>query len=380
MEIKLSELKDVIKKILVAYGATSNLNILAISSATENSTIYFDLYNGESYISFKLPQESISTDLVAVVDTKAFTDLVSSLTTETVDLNVKDNLLKISSGKSSYKLPMIYDGGDLWKPTFMIANGDQSAIEISADILKSIDVINTQELSRVKEDRIKNGAGKLYYLSNNGCFTSANAYGACLNSFTLSGTFELLLNKTLVKLFKLFPSGLSLSYEENTINNRQQIKISLMDTTTLVTVLAPADKTIRATMLKMVYRLKEYASAIYQTHLVINSKELKTVLSRLNIAAKHSGKPKDESSRLTIVVDGLNLTITDEVENSESLSLAENSVVVAKQTIRVFLEDIKPVADLCEAETIEIDTNSSGVMIISFNNIKYFLTQLAPEN
>ena len=380
MEIKLSELKDIIKKILVAYGATSNLNILAISSATENNTIYFDLYNGESYISFKLPQESISTDLVAVVDTKAFTDLVSSLTTETVDLNVKDNLLKISSGKSSYKLPMIYDGGDLWKPTFMIANGDQPAIEISADILKSIDVINTQELSRVKEDRIKNGAGKLYYLSNNGCFTSANAYGACLNSFTLNGTFELLLNKTIVKLFKLFPNGLSLSYEESAVNNRQQIKISLMDTTTLVTVLAPADKTIRATMLKMVYRLKEYASAIYQTHLVINSKELKTVLARLNIAAKHSGKPKDESNKLTLVVDGLNLTITDDVENSEFLPLVENSVVVAKQTIRVFLEDIKPVADLCEAEAIEIDTNSTGVMIISFNNIKYFLTQLAPEN
>ena len=380
MEVKLSDLKDIIKKILVAYSATSNLNILAISSATENNTIYFDLYNGESYISFKLPQESINTGLIAVIDTKAFTDLVSSLTTETIDLNVKDNLLKISSGKSSYKLPMIYDGGDLWKPTFMIANGEQPAIEVSADILTSIDVINTQELSRVKEDRVKNGAGKLYYLSNNGCFTSANAYGACLNSFTLSGTFELLLNKTLVKLFKLFPNGLSLSYEESAINNRQQIKISLMDATTLVTVLAPADKTIRATMLKMVYRLKEYASAIYQTHLVINSKELKTVLSRLNIAAKHSGKPKDDNNRLNLIVDGLNLTITDECENSESLELAENSVVVAKQIIRVFLEDIKPVADLCDAETIEIDTNSSGVMIISFNNIKYFLTQLAQEN
>jgi len=380
MEVKLSELKDVIKKILVAYGATSNLNIIAISSATENNTIYFDLYNGESFISFKLPQESVSTELVAVVDTKAFTDLVSSLTTETVDLNVKDNLLKISSGKSSYKLPMIYDGGDLWKPTFMIANSDQPAIDISADILKSIDLINTQELSRVKEDRVKNGAGKLYYLSNNGCFTSANAYGACLNSFTLDGTFELLLNKTLVKLFKLFPEGLSLSYEESVVNNRQQIKISLMDSTTLVTVLAPADKTIRATMLKMVYRLKEYASAIYQTHLVINSKELKTVLSRLNIAAKHSGKAKEDYNKLSLVVDGLNLTITDEFENSESLDLAENSVVVAKQTIRVFLEDIKPVADLCEADFIEIDTNSTGVMIISFNNIKYFLTQLAPEN
>ncbi len=61
MEVKLSDLKDIIKKILVAYSATSNLNILAISSATENNTIYFDLYNYIYYIFF--PQIVICMDI-----------------------------------------------------------------------------------------------------------------------------------------------------------------------------------------------------------------------------------------------------------------------------------------------------------------------------
>ena len=379
MKVELTKIKEIIKKISIVYGAASNFNLLAVDASVDAKTIYFNLYNGEGFVSFKLPQEDIDTDFEATVDTKAFIDIVGSLTAEEISLSVKDSVLKISSGKSNYKLAMVYDGSEIWRPTFMIANTPETEVNISTEILNSIDLVNTQELSRVREDRIKNGAGKLYYLSNNGCFTSANNYGACLNSFQLDTNCELLLNKNIVKLFKLFKDGVILTHEESIVNSVPQVKITLRDDLTLVTMLAPADKTIRAAMLKMVYKLKEFASAIYQTHLIINAKDLASALSRLNIAAKHSNKAKDEYSRLNIQIVDNSLTISDTFENSEVVDLEENSLTINTQIIRLCLEDIKPVVDLCKAETIELDTNTNGIVVISFDNIKYFLTQLAPE-
>lgn len=379
MKVELTKIKEIIKKISIVYGAASNFNLLAVDASVDAKTIYFNLYNGEGFVSFKLPQEDIDTDFEATVDTKAFIDIVGSLTAEEISLSVKDSVLKISSGKSNYKLAMVYDGSEIWRPTFMIANTPETEVNISTEILNSIDLVNTQELSRVREDRIKNGAGKLYYLSNNGCFTSANNYGACLNSFQLDTNCELLLNKNIVKLFKLFKDGVILTHEESIVNSVPQVKITLRDDLTLVTMLAPADRTIRAAMLKMVYKLKEFASTIYQTHLIINAKDLASALSRLNIAAKHSNKAKDEYSRLNIQIVDNSLTISDTFENSEVVDLEENSLTINTQIIRLCLEDIKPVVDLCKAETIELDTNTNGIVVISFDNIKYFLTQLAPE-
>lgn len=379
MKVELTKIKEIIKKISIVYGAASNFNLLAVDASVDAKTIYFNLYNGEGFVSFKLPQEDIDTDFEATVDTKAFIDIVGSLTAEEISLSVKDSVLKISSGKSNYKLAMVYDGSEIWRPTFMIANTPETEVNISTEILNSIDLVNTQELSRVREDRIKNGAGKLYYLSNNGCFTSANNYGACLNSFQLDTNCELLLNKNIVKLFKLFKDGVILTHEESIVNSVPQVKITLRDDLTLVTMLAPADKTIRAAMLKMVYKLKEFASAIYQTHLIINTKDLASALARLNIAAKHSNKAKDEYNSLNIQIVDNSLTISDTFENSEVVDLEENSLTINTQIIRLYLEDIKPVVDLCKAETIELDTNTNGIVVISFDNIKYFLTQLAPE-
>lgn len=379
MKVELTKIKEIIKKISIVYGAASNFNLLAVDASIDAKTIYFNLYNGEGFVSFKLPQEDIDTDFKATVDTKAFIDIVGSLTAEEISLSVKDSILKISSGKSNYKLAMVYNGSEIWRPTFMIANIPETEVNISTEILNSIDLVNTQELSRVREDRIKNGAGKLYYLSNNGCFTSANNYGACLNSFQLDANCELLLNKNIVKLFKLFKEGVILTHEESIVNSVPQVKVTLRDELALVTMLAPADKTIRATMLKMVYKLKEFASAIYQTHLIIKTKDLTSALSRLNTAAKHSNKAKDDYSRLNIEIVDNSLIISDTFENSEVVDLEENSLTINKQIIRLCLEDIKPVVDLCKAETIELEANTSGIVVISFDNIKYFLTQLTPE-
>ena len=380
MKVELKQLKLITKKLSVAIGVMNNLSILNISTAADTNTIYFNLYNGESYISFKLVQEEVDPNFEVSIDNKAFIDLVNSLNTEYIDLSIKDNVLKISADKSNYKLAVIYDNNELWKPVAMFASNAEFETSISKDILASIDLVNTQELARVKEDRVKNGAGKLYYLSNNGCFTSANIYGACLNSFQLDNTFELLLTKKIVKLFKLFDGDISLLFCEDSEHGVSHIKVSLKDDTTLVTAIAPSDKSIRAAMLKMVYRLKEFASAIYQTHLVINTKELSSALSRLNIAAKHLVRDKDANVRLDLILENNQITIKDEFENSEVISLQEGSLTISTQVIRFYLEDLKPVVDLVTAEKLEIDTNTNGVVILSFDNIKYFLTQLAAEN
>jgi hypothetical protein len=382
MKLKLEQLKEITKKLSLTIGVISSLTALNINTSKETATIYFNLYNGENFISFKLKLDSVDEDFEAAVDTKAFIDLINSLTAEEVSLTTTDNILKISAGKSNYKLAMLYDEDHLWRPVPMFAENAEFSTSISADILNSIDLVNTQELSRVKEERVKGDAGKLYFLSNNGCFTSANAYGACLNSFRLDNSFELLLTKKIVKLFKLFENGLDLEFSETTVSNATQFRVMLTDETTLVTSLAPADKSIRTAMLKMVYKLREYATAIYQTQLILDTKELSTCLGRLGIAAKHSNKSKTDLkvNKLSILIEDNKITIKDEFDNSEEIDLKESSATVGKQTLNFYLEDLEPVIDLCQEETIELDTNASGIVVISFGNIKYFLTQLDSEN
>jgi len=379
MQVNLNELKEITKKISAVCTADSNAIFVNISADSTKAAMYFSMSTGDCYISMKLPQESAET-FEAAVDAKAFVDIINSLSAENINLNIKDNSLLINAGKSKYKLPMAYVETSLWSPTIIAPEDPQVSTTVSIDILNSIYTVNAQELARVSDNKIKNESSKLYYLSNSGCFTSANNYGACLNKFELQGQLEVLLTKKLVKLFKLFDTDVDLYYSTEITNGLAQNILMLANDTVRLGALTPADKTIRANLLKMVYRLREYAGNNYQHILMFDTKELAQALARLAIMAKHAKKANSlDMNAIHLKTVDNTVMLSDDFENSETVALLPESVTIGNFAINLELSAIRSVVDLCQSESLTIRGNQNGIIIVDFDNVSYFLATLVGD-
>ena len=180
MQIKTKEFQDVANKILLATSLDKNAGNLEIK--TKGSELYLNVTNKEFFVSikFQLEQEE---EFHATVDASLFLSLISGLTTDTFNLGIKDNAITVTSGKSNYKIAMIFENDKLMTlPPITILNKTVE-MNISKDILDSILNVNSKELAKVKGVADVNELFELYYIDEEGCFTFNT--GACLNAFKL---------------------------------------------------------------------------------------------------------------------------------------------------------------------------------------------------
>lgn len=372
MEINLEKLKEITKKIQVILSACSNATNLNIKSSTNNDALYFSLTTGEIYSAIKLIV-STEANFNATVDAKAFVNMVLALPGDTIKLSIEDNVLKLSAGKSKYKLAMVFTEGVLVEPKPILVENPETKIILPLNILKSINTVNSQEFNRRPEAKIKNIANKLYHISDVGCFTAADGFGACLNSFKLSSHFEILATRQLVKLFSLFDTDPLLTYENKQVNSIDQTVINLTSANVRLCAYTPADARIKSIVTSMVTKIRRRAAMLYQVNLVLNVKELSAALGRLAIASKTDSLP----GSVKLLVAGDHITFIDRNENSEEVMLDPASNIIGNFSTSFIVSDVKSVIDLCKEPMITIRTEMGKPLVFDFDSVKYMLVPLS---
>lgn len=375
MKINTKELKDITKKLSVVLAADNRASYVNIKTSNDNNVLYFSLTNGEFYVSFKLAlQESEAFN--TTVASKAFIDLVNSLSGDEITLLADDSVLKINAGKSKYKLPVIYENGIIKEPLPISVSAPTVDIEFPIEYLKSIDTVNSQEFTRVNEAKIKNPANKLYHISDAGCFTAANSFGACLNGFKLDTQLDVLVNKSIVKLFNLFDTTPRFYYESTANGNVKQAIITLISDNIRLGAYTTADPKTRAVLQAMVTKIRQMVASVYQVNLVINTKELSSALGRLAVAAKHTGKASDEGYVIELFATGNSLVISDNNDNSEEIILDPSTQLVGTYKAKTVISTLKSTIDLCKENTVTIRALQGSYYVVDFGNVKYFIVTL----
>ena len=374
MILKTKNFQEAANKILLAVGvdkAAANLEL-----AAKDTALYLRVTNREWYTAIKFDLEN-PTEFRAVVDANLFLNLISGISTEEFELEIKDTVVVVKAGKSSYKLAMIYENDQLMKLPIIKLDPEQITVSMSVeqDILMSILNVNSREVQKAKKVEV-NELQRYYYIDETGCFTFTT--GACINTFTLEKPIKLLLTDKVVKLFKLFSSDAFLSYGHlvNADNSLQPIVVFqtedvyvatrlLSDETCIQKVKAPCDA------------MKALAKEVYEHNLVLSATDLSAAIGRLLMFHKNSSAKADLSFvPAAVEFSNTELTISDITgENKEVITIENGSTTPGGYSMGVNLIDLKAVLDSCKNEHITMNCGNHKSIIICRANISNVIAE-----
>jgi hypothetical protein len=374
MILKTKNFQEAANKILLAVGvdkAAANLEL-----AARDTKLYLRVTNREWYCAVAFDLET-PTEFRAVVDANLFLNLISGISTEEFELEIKDTVVVVKAGRSSYKLAMIYENDQLMKLPIIKLDPEQITVSmnISNDILMSILNVNSREVQKAKKVEV-NELQRYYYIDETGCFTFTT--GACINAFTLEKPIKLLLTDKVVKLFKLFGSDAFLSYGHivNADNSLQPIVVFqtedvyvatrlLSDETCIQKVKAPCDA------------MKALAKEVYEHNLVLSATDLSAAISRLLMFHKNSSAKADLSFvPASVEFSNTELTISDLTgDNKEVITIENGSTTPGGYSMGVNLIDLKAVLDSCKNEHITMNCGNRKSIIICRANISNVIAE-----
>lgn len=372
MEIKTKEFQEIAKKILLATSLDKNASNLELF--TKDNYLYLNVTNKEYFVSIKFMVES-SEEFHATVDANLFLSLISGLTYETFTLTVNGNAVVIKSGKSSYKIAMIFDNDQLMTLTPIVIKNKTIEMNISTDIFDSILNVNSRELEKIKGTADVNELFELYYIDENGCFTFNT--GACLNAFKLEKPVKLLLNNRIVKLFKLFKEDVhfTLGQDVDEIGNTRT-KISFETSDIYLAAYITCDDRLISKVQAPCEATKKYISEKYDCHVVLSSVLLKEALNRLLLFVKNSSEnPNMRFVTMKIRITPDEFIIEDNLSNSESIPVENGSFVNNEYKMILNIFDLKLVVDSCKNDYITLNCGNGRSVIINRANISNLLPE-----
>ena len=374
MVIKTKDFKEAANKILLAANLDTNAANLEL--VARNSSLYLNVTNKEYYVAVKFPLETEET-FRAVVDASLFLSLVSGFTTDTFSLDIKDNTVVLGSGKSKYKVAMIYENEDLMALPVIAIQNKTVEMSIPNDILMSILNVNSKELLKTKYLDVSE-LNKLYYIDETGCFTFTN--GSCLNSFTLEKPVKLLLNDRIVRLFNLFKDDVKFSLGQDPIANGSiQTKMVLETPDTYLAAVITCDDALIAKVQHPCEATKRYLSENYDHKLVLSTTDLAGAINRLMSFTKNS-KATSEKVNMAYLptamkIENGELVIKDKFDNYETVSIANESYSTGDYEMFVNLYDIKLVLDSCKADHITLNCGNHRSIVVTRGTV----ANLIPE-
>lgn len=166
----------------------------------DGEIFYLNVTNQEYYVSVKTNIEA-NGNLHAVVNAVLFLNLISKVTTPTIEMRIHKNSLLVKAN-GTYKFPLIYKDDEMVSVPKLEIRNKTNEFDILISVLQSILKYNSKEM-------LKSGkttpAHNLYYIDNKGAITFGN--GACINKFTLEHPVVMVLPDKIVKMFKLFKSS-----------------------------------------------------------------------------------------------------------------------------------------------------------------------------
>ncbi len=374
MILKTKTFQEAANKILVAVGLDRSATNLEL--AAKDTALYLRVTNREYYVAVKFDLEA-PTDFRAVVDANLFLNLISGISTEEFELNIKENYVAVKAGKSNYKLAMIYENDQLMKLPIIKLDKEQVTVDmpIGQDVLMSVLNVNGKEIQKAKKLDV-NELQRYYYIDETGCFTFTT--GACVNSFTLEKPIKLLLTDKVVKLFKLFDTDVWMSYghQVNKDNSLQPIVVFqteniyvasrlLNDETCISKIKAPCDA------------MKNLIKEAYDHNLVLSASDLSAAIGRLLMFYKNSSAKADLSFvPAAIEFTETELSISDlSGDNTEVITIENGSVTPGSYSMGVNLIDLKAVLDSCKNEHITMNCGNHKSIIINRGTISNVIAE-----
>ena len=311
---------------LVANGRVLSLNVT----------------NREYYVSVKFNLEE-DTQIKAAVNAKLFLSLISKITSETIEITIDQNFMKIK-GNGDYKLPMIYNNGELMSlPTIDIDNITNN-MSIDSQVLQSILFYNSKELLRgIAAKPVQ----KYYYVDEHGAITFTS--GACVNSFTLEKPIKILLSDKVVKLFKLFKDDSSINFEiGQDLVTEDMIQTKVRFSTDKVILTAKlSDSSLVSSV--PVAAIRGMASKDYLYSIVVHKSELLQALGRLrlfNNGTKNYGKFEFTKD---------NVTISDwSSDNKEVVTFTNEVPTLESYTALLNTDNLSLIINGCEEDYVTI--------------------------
>jgi len=375
MIIKTKDFAEVASKIKEAVSLDENAANLEV--VAKGTSLFLNVTNREFYVSVKyeLIEE---TNFAATVDASLFLDLVSQITAEEFKLNVDDRALIVTSGKSKYKLPMIYDNDKLMSLPIIKINNKTVEMPISYDILNSILTVNSKEITKVKKLEV-NELQKMYYIDETGCFTFTT--GACVNSFTLEKPVKLLLNERIVKLFKLFNEDVLFSLGQDPLpDGTSRTKITLETQNIYLAAVITSDDLLISKVQGPCIATKRFISENYDYHLVLSAREVSAAINRLMLFTKNSVDKANMTfipARATINQD--ELIFADKFGNVESVTVENGSTINGTYEMGINLSDIKLITDSCKNEHITMNCGNHKSVVFIRGNISNLIPEVVSK-
>lgn len=278
MIIRSEDLKSVCTKILSAVDSNELSAVTeTLELKTEGRFLCVSVTNKEYYAQVRLDMEE-EIPFHATVNANIFLKLISQITTDTIELRCNENTLHVK-GNGNYHLPMIFEGDTLLELPVIDIKNPTCEMNISADILNSILLYNSKELSK---GTISKTVQKMYYVDEQGAITFTSS-GACVNGFTLEKPVKFLLPGRLVKLFKLFKScdvHFTLGYDavsDDIIQTKVRFEAENVSITSIVTV-EDINTLIRTVP---VSAIRGRANEIYPYSITLNKDGLVQTINRL---------------------------------------------------------------------------------------------------
>lgn len=371
MILKTKVFQELANKVLIAADldkSAANLELIA-----KENYLFLNVTNKEYYVSIKYQLEKPE-EFQAVVDASLFLNLISSVTTETFELDTQNNLVLLKTGKSNYKLAMIYENNELMKLPIIYIKNKTVEMNIENSILQSILNVNSKEIAKAKKIVNINELQKLYYIDQDGAFTFTD--GACLNSFKLEKPIKLLLNDRIVKLFKLFSEDVKFSFGYDMTSSGNAIAKAAFETADVyVAAKITCDDLLLSKIQGPCNATKNFINATYANNLVISTTELASAISRLLIFSK---KNTDSTSRTpaTIILNSDEITIQDEHGNIEVVVPENESYAESNYKLHLNLFDLKLVLDSCKNEHITLNCGNHRSVIIHRGTISHVIPEL----
>lgn len=359
MKLKTQLFQEACKTLLLAVDNTSaNLELV-----TKENNLYLNITNKESYVSIKYTLEQPE-DFQATVAAPLFLNLISGITTDDFDLMIDGNVVKVKSGKSSYKVAMIYENDKLMELPKITLTNVAVEMPISLDILKSIINVNGKELQKVKNLDVSE-LQKLYYIDENGCFTFTT--GACLNSFSLAKPVKMLLNDRIVKLFKLFKTDVNFALGHDELpNGTMQTKIVLQADDIYLAAVITNDEFLISKIQGPCTATKNYIAEAYAVKSVLSVKLLSAAIARLMLFTKNSvSKANMMSIKADLAVSNDEVSITDSLGNTEVVPVENGSAITANYNFSMNLADLKLVLDSCKEDYITMNCGNHRSIVIN---------------
>lgn len=372
MILNTKEFQNICKTILLAVDKTAgNLGLDA-----KGNTLKLSVTNGEYYAAakFNLTEEA---QFKATVSAKQFLDLIAGITTDTFELIASDKNLVIKAGKSKYTLAQIYENDKIMELPMITIDNKSVEMIITNDILTSILNVNSKELLK-KDKAIDNDPlAKLYYITEEGCFTRST--GACLNTFTLEKPVKFALNDRIVKLFKLFNTDVNFALGHDTnIAGNSQTKVVFETETIYLAAVITEDATVFNKIQGPYNATKKYISEVYTNHLVLNTNKLNGALTRL-LSFNKNASDSNNSNMFAITLTAANneLSITDSVYgNVEVVQIENGSFIDGEYTMGWNLYDAKLILDACKEEFITINCGSHRAVVFNRGNVSNLIPEI----